>query len=221
MIRKSRALRYQGLMEGEMTKMRWVYKVFVVFELAVVLIGVQAAQTASTPKRLGSATKGSSVSGRVFAIARGGDLMPARLAHVYLMGRTQNGKHESAVGVFLDRQIAGLENLNQERRKRLANHKTSSQEEDCQEDLLIIQDSVQASLRWATENKMYQQFQGTDTDEEGMFRFSALPIEFYSIAVIGRAGPNDAYWKADVLVGPAQEVKLKLGSPEKACLSLP
>ena len=159
-----------------------------------------------------------SISGRVFLITRGGDIKPARYAHVYLMGLTPNQHHESAISVFQGRQISGLDALIKDAESGSA--AADSEEARCQKKLLVVTESLQASERWAESNKGASRFTGVQTDEDGEFQISGISLDIgagevvegtnpdktkiavvtwgFKIAVQGRAGANDAYWVEDV-----------------------
>jgi hypothetical protein len=183
---------------------------------------------AKDPVAIGKKPSGS-ISGRVFAITRAGDLKPARLARVYLMGGL-NIPPDSAVSIFLDKQLSGRTAL------RESGALTDDSEELlCRKELLLITDSVQAAVKWVEENKKYSEFLSAQADEEGTFQISGVAPGGYTLAVRGRAGENEAYWETDVFfvqvggkmswkVGandflPGKDVSIKLSSPEKVCFA--
>jgi hypothetical protein len=169
-----------------------------------------------------------SISGRVFAVTKAGDLKPARFAHVYVFGDLPNPLHESAQTVFLQGTIDG-ENRLARWIKATDNY---SEAVVCQKGLLIVDESLDKVAQWVEQNKMYSQLKGTDADEEGKFRVSGVASGTYTVVIRGRAGINDAYWQADVFVGldgkvtefaggaATQVAEVKLGSPKEACLSI-
>jgi hypothetical protein len=57
-----------------------------------------------------------------------------------------------------------------------------------------------------------------EADEEGQLRIVVPRSGKYLLIVRGRAGFNEAFWKADVTVESGAETVVKLGHPEKACV---
>jgi hypothetical protein len=137
---------------------------------------------------------------------------------------------DSAVSVFLDKQISEREGL------RSSGALTNDAEELlCRKELLVFTNSVRAAANWAEANKKYSEFLTTQADEEGAFQISGIAPGGYTLAVLGRAGANEAYWEVDaffiqsggkmswrVAAGsdlPGRDVSIKLSSPEKACFA--
>jgi hypothetical protein len=166
-----------------------------------------------------------SISGRIFLITEAGDLKPARFANVYLLSGTPNKNDESAVMVFLKKQIEEAESRTATLTKKREEMESSgagvndSEESGCLEELLMETHSVQAAADWADESKQYSQFVGTQADEDGVFRLSGIALNSgtgeslrklnpktsldgfawnYTIVVRGRAGANEAYWEKDL-----------------------
>jgi hypothetical protein len=167
-----------------------------------------------------------SVDGRVFAITRTGDLKPARLARVYLI-RGLDLPPENAVSVFLEKHTSGLEDLK--------NYADDSEELTCKRELLAVDDAILASIQWVDDNKKHSQILSVQTDEDGTFLISGIVPGYYMLAARGQAGANDAYWTADIQffqsgdkgfwregagVQETSTLNIKLGSPERACLSI-
>jgi hypothetical protein len=216
---------------------RLVFLAWTVWSLSLISASQTAAPKSSPPGanaqktssgHPASAGKLWSLSGRVFAVTKAGDLKPARFAHVYVFGNLQNSQHESAETVFLQGKIDGNKQLTQW----METTDNYSQAVVCQKGLLIVSEALDKVARWVEQSKMYSQFKGTDADEEGKFRVSGVAFGSYTIVIRGRAGMNDAYWEADVLVGfdgkvtefaggaANQVTEIKLGSPKEACLSI-
>jgi heat shock protein HslJ len=164
------------------------------------------------------------ISGRVFGITNGGDLKPARLAHVYVLGQFPKSRTElvTAELVFVKATTDGYKELN----KTVAN---DSEAVACHKELLIIGEALGKAAEWVQQNRMYSQMKDTNGDEEGKFHFSGISQGFYTIVVLGRAGMSDAYWEAEIDVGlngkitdltggeMNQVTEIKLNSPKKAC----
>lgn len=169
-----------------------------------------------------------SVSGRVFGITEGGDIKPARFAHVYLFyvwsGRpasqqTQEDKSADTAGAsFMDRYSAALQRMLDELK-----NSNMPRDEDlfCTRELLAVHEAVVATLGWVQENGKSKQFVSVDTDEEGLFRMTNVPAGRYILMARGRAGANDAFWKSELLVQAGSDVSVKLSSPETSCPSIP
>jgi hypothetical protein len=167
-----------------------------------------------------------SISGRVFAITKGGDIKPARLAHVSLIGDLKRPP-DTAVSVFLDAEHDGYERLNK--------LPYDSEESSCRQELHVRDESVASTIRWVEYNEKYSEFLTTQADEEGTFHISGIEPGGYTLVVRGRAGMNEAYWETDVFfiqvggkmswkVGgddfiPGKDVSIKLSSPEKSCFA--
>jgi hypothetical protein len=204
-------------------------RTFVFFWFIFFLLTAANSQVRTKPADAIGKKPSGSISGRVFAITRAGDLKPARLARVYLMGGLTIPP-DSAVSVFFDKQLSERKDL------RSSGALTNDSEELlCRKELLIITNSVRAAAKWVGENKKYSEFLTAQADEEGAFQISGIAPGGYTLAVLGRAGANDAYWEVDVFfiqLGakmswrvaagsdlPGKDVSIKLSSPEKVCFA--
>jgi hypothetical protein len=185
--------------------------VLVLFVPSVIVV----AQRTPGSTRSTTARASGTVSGRVFGITGSGDLKPARLARVYLLGSTETQTKQSAVTVFLEKYVTGTEELTAS----LNTDSDLSDEARCRKVLIVADDAILAALDWTKEKKKYSELKSTEADEEGAFRISGVAPGFHMLAIRGRAGANDAYWQADVVVVPGRDVSLKLGSPEKSCIA--
>jgi hypothetical protein len=155
-----------------------------------------------------------SISGRVFAITKAGDLKPARIAHVYLlsatkMNSTKNGEsnQDTALIVFLRKYLE------------LMKEKEPGTNASCHIDLLNVSKSLSAALDWTKNNGATSSMYFTDTDEDGFFQIANLPPGDYGMIVRGQAGSNDAYWEQDVSLKPGEALMVKVSSVQVACLN--
>jgi hypothetical protein len=116
----------------------------------------------------------------VFGITNSGDLKPARLAHIYLLGQFPKSRTElvTAQLVFIEAVTDGYKELT----KTVAN---DSEAVACHKELLIIGEALGKAADWVQQNKMYSQMKDTDADEEGKFHFSGIGQGFYTIVVLG------------------------------------
>lgn len=189
----------------------------------IALIGAVNGQSAH-PKA-DTSTKGT-LSGRVFAITKGGDLKPARMADVYILFSFKVTKDDKAIEspdikadiVFMNARNAAQE-LYIEQFK--ANYQWSDKEA-CMRDLETFRPSMMKAMEWAQDNKKEEQIVKTKTDEDGYFSVSLPAGRKYHVYARGRAGFNESYWDGDrVTVQPGAHVAMKLSSPDTTCLDVP
>ena len=202
--------------------------------LCVSMIGFSAAaggtvQQKPAPK---SAARPGIVSGRVFAITEGGDLKPARMAAVYALylgpklvkdddadvAAKEEEKHSAS--------FAWADNLSQEQEAENAQYHalpltvsgSMSDAAFCRRGLLVYQNALVDTLKWASSEHKDWQIVRADTDENGVFRVALPHSGVYTLVVHGQAGFNNAFWESGLLtVRPGGEIFVKLSSPEKAC----
>jgi hypothetical protein len=191
---------------------------FVVLFAAGVMAG-DAQQQKSPPARAGV------VSGRIFAVTKGGDLKPARMAtvvllYVYRSEKAANANPEeldSAGMAWLDSRLHAMKELTRTLAAEGANWSDSLV---CHKRLLTYNDALSATLSWAREKHKAWQILSTDADEDGMFKVAVPHQGKYTIVAIGQAGFNDAVWEAkDVRVNPGMTTAVKLSSPAESCLA--
>ena len=152
----------------------------------------------------------STVTGRVFAITKSGDLKPARLARVYLIP-------ESTLMTAIFRRY--MTDWSDQIHKPLS--ALSTAEIMCRSELETVDKAIPDTLKWdetwATYPLGRQRIIEADADEEGNFKGDRLTPGDYEIAVRGRVGANDAYWQETITVGPSAVVSVKLATPSTVC----
>ncbi|SPE17998.1 exported hypothetical protein [Candidatus Sulfotelmatomonas gaucii] len=196
---------------------------------SVLLFGffmIATAQQKPLPK---SAARPGIISGRVFLITGGGDLKPARMAAVYaLYLRPKLGN--DAAGNEIEQHSACLtwaQNLAQKQEAETAQYKalpltvsgSMSEAALCRRGLLVYQNALVDTLKWASSENKDWQIVRADADEDGAFKVAIRRPGVYTLLVRGHAGFNDAFWESGPLtVTPGGEIAVKLSSPEESCL---
>jgi hypothetical protein len=186
------------------------------------LSGVQS-KSRSTSKLLGS------VHGRVFAITKGGDLKPGRLAQVYLIFESKivghkvdpSAENEETAGlVFLDKHVEQMKQVSAELEVKSKDDSISSKGLDafsCKAELLGVDKAIIDTLDWSKSKPHEGQVLFTDADEEGNFVFPKVRTGKYNVIARGHAGMNDAYWNQDVWIQPGEAVAIKVANVESSC----
>ncbi len=134
------------------------------------------------------------LSGRVLTIAKGGDIKPARLAHVFLA----SGDDQVTLQQSVDRALA----------KRLDDIKNGT---DPQEACVIASMSIHEAV------KSGSNIQTVDTDEDGSFDLHKLTAGTYAIVVIGAANGYQSVWYSTTTVTAGKRQKVKMSEPVLAC----
>lgn len=134
------------------------------------------------------------LSGRVFAIAKGGDIKPARMAHAFLA----SGDDQVTLQQSVDRALA----------KRLEDIKNNT---DPQEACVIASMSVHEAA------KSGLNIQTVDTDEDGSFDLHKLKAGNYTIVVTGTANGYQSVWYLTTAVTAGKRQKVKMSEPVLAC----
>jgi len=160
-----------------------------------------------------------SITGRVFAISKGGDLKPARMAKIYLFFTYVDGNQQT------DTDSAGFKFLLLEIQKENdliapGNAKMKNREEFCKGILARVDTAILLTVQWAREQEKSSQLDFADADEEGRFRIDGVTPGTYVIVARGRAGANDAYWKETIVIKPNTTLSVKLAQPSEACLDV-
>lgn len=209
---------------------RKMFFVLLVFIASVAVHGAGAELSGAQSKPRSNPQPLGSVHGRVFAITKGGDLKPARLAQVYLVFETRIVGHkvdpsaaneETASLVFLKEQTEQLKLGNNELLEKSRDGSISSealQKLTCKSELLAVDKGIIAALGWTQAKPHQGQVLTTDTDEEGNFAFPKVRTGKYNVIARGRAGISDAYWKQDVWVQPGEAVTVKVANVESSCV---
>ena len=172
------------------------------------------------------------LSGRVFAITKGGDLKPARMADVYLFleskisgSRVVESKGElTPMLVYLDKTLELMKETNSDRIAKYSEGLEISEEYaqrvSCRHDLLVVDKAIFATMDWANREGRKGLVRSTETDEDGHFRLGGIRSGKYDIIVRGQAGSNDVYWEQDVWIQPGEAVTVKVSSVKNACQKL-
>ena len=152
------------------------------------------------------------VVGRVFAITKGGDLKPARLAMVYLFFNRGPGVSEIVASagttpglIFLQKDLDGLK---------------EGDPALCMRDLVAADKAILATLDWSKTKHLTDLVRFTDADEDGYFQIENARPGTYDLVARGQAGSNNAYWEEDVEVKPNQKTEVKMASVQAACSNL-
>jgi hypothetical protein len=202
--------------------MRRMISILTVSVIVVLLTGAQqTTRTGPEGERPGI------LAGRVFAIARSGDIKPARIADVYAFymyrsvayANAHPNDENSAGMTWMEQHNKAMEELN----KQLEGSTNWSESLSCRKELLTYRHAILETLKWAEAEKKAWQVVSVQTDEEGNFRVPISRPGKYLVLVRGRAGLNDAVWQSDavgVTITPGQVANIKLASPEKACLDV-
>ena len=118
----------------------------------------------------------------------------------------------------IDAQLALVKQLAEIERSLVRNNGQWSDEIECMRDLLNYDKALLGVRKSRWENKDWNQLLSAQADEEGQFRIVVPRSGKYMLTVRGRAGFNEAFWSADIIVATGAEAVVKLGQPEKACL---
>ncbi|MGB9455521.1 MAG: carboxypeptidase-like regulatory domain-containing protein [Bryobacteraceae bacterium] len=134
------------------------------------------------------------LAGRVYAIAKGGDIKPARLAHVFV-----------ATG---DDQVALQQNVDRALAKRLEDIKNNT---DAQGACVIASMSIHEAV------KSGSGILTVDTDEDGSFDLPKLTAGAYAVVVMGTANGYQSVWYSTTTVTAGKRQKVKMSEPVLAC----
>ena len=172
---------------------------------------------AASPAQKASKPSFGSVSGRIFLITKGGDLKPARMAHVFLFFEHGPGSAAvmSAGGGYTPGLIYLKENL-----ELTEDANKSGASVRCRSDLLNADKAALATVDWAREHKLTAHALILDADEEGNFSMGKITPGVYELVARGRAGVNDAYWLQEITVKPGEKTEVKVSSVEVSCADL-
>lgn len=134
------------------------------------------------------------LTGRVFAIGKGGNIKPARLAHAFLA----SGDDQVMIQQHVDRALA-------ERLEEIK-HKT-----DAQQACLTASVTIQEAL------KSGSNIQTFSADEDGSFDLHKLRAGTYTIVAVGTANGYQSVWYLTTTVTAGKRQKVKLSEPVLAC----
>jgi len=184
---------------------------------------ISLAQTSAKtipPKAAGPTTV--SLSGKAFAITKGGDVKPALLAHLYLFSA------KNPISRHILKQVALIDELDKKLRGIADNDPGYKVEPDlerhCHEFLHDLDREAADDLKEKLWEPSAQHPTGpfsptytTDTDETGAFSISDIEPGDYLVVVRGQAGSNDALWIDKVTLVSGEAKTLKLSSVAQAC----
>jgi Carboxypeptidase regulatory-like domain len=197
-----------------------MHKVMLILFLLVNCAAVAAQKPQKVPSKEATAPTTGELTGFVFAVTKGGDLKPARLATVILLwfSVVQNAETENSTGNMYQRN--GLKQMHNVVAKLAskANDDNFCEQDSCQTQLVGYITALRDTLRWATEQRKPEQIKTAEADEEGRFKITGLPAGRYTLVVTGQAGVNSAFWDTDVVVTAGQTTSVKLSSPKRACV---
>ncbi len=173
---------------------------------------------AASPAQKASHPSFGVVSGRIFLITKGGDLKPARMAHVFLFfDRGQGSSAVMSAGggdtpglIYLKKNLEAIEEANK-----------SGASKSCKSDLLNAFKAAVATLDWAQEHKLTAYVAILDADEEGNFSIGKIRPGVYELIARGQAGINDAYWLQEITVRSGEKTEVKVSSVEASCPDVP
>lgn len=193
------------------------------------------AQTKTTGTRPATRPRAATVSGRVFAITKSGDLKPARMASVYLLLFDAPRKGEDDDSLLLEWRREELWAAQAENEGVTADNAEWArggwavsadymQQHWCLRTLKLTREALRRTLAWAEAHHKMSEVLMTRADEEGNFELAVPRPGVYDIFASGQAGFNDAFWHGvggaanSVTVEAGSAYALKLASPETACL---
>ncbi|MGB7553899.1 MAG: carboxypeptidase-like regulatory domain-containing protein [Candidatus Korobacteraceae bacterium] len=169
------------------------------------------------------------VSGSVFAITKGGDLKPARMADVYLLYKYRSVKwansHPEDYEGSTDHAWADnyIKTLHEHTKELAAEGMAWSDKLACLKSLQVYHDALSQTRDWASANHKGWQILTTQADENGVFKIAVPHPGTYTILASGHAGFNDAFWydmmELGVVVNPGATTTVKLSSPAAACVT--
>jgi len=190
--------------------------------------------------------KPATVSGYVFALTKGGDIKPARMAKVYMFYSRPAGKPAAQLAEQSPNTAFAADVFENEVIKGKYGAKVWQQDKPYLQESTICNSTlnegyfgaVTKTIHWGAEHMSQVVF--GETDEDGKFEITIPPPDLgdasfelgvphdqtvfspgvYLVAVYGTAGYNNAFWEAEVTVEPGLQVKIKISSPTMACLKM-
>ena len=157
------------------------------------------------------------LTGKVFAITKGGDLKPARMASLFVLSGDAAAQFKS--------KLLSEKSKAAEADSRLAANPTTDAlfKEDPRLLQLILHErclrvntnTLQEALDLAERNDESSVI--LETDEQGSFRVAGLKPGTHTVIAIGRAGANDCVWIHDVTLEAGHETPIKMHTPSMAC----
>lgn len=182
---------------------------------AAVFLGLAKSQTTTKKSpSVGKKAVSGEMDGFVFAITNGGDLKPARLAHIVLLYLCRNGLGPNEEFPESAAYHYNLCKVSTGTGRALG----IGGETNCRTDLQDYIAGLKLTTEWALAQKKYDQVKTTDADEEGRFKLTDLVPGEYTLTALGQAGANTAYWEeGNIVVQGGKVTSVKLSSPKTAC----
>ncbi len=230
-----------------------VLAIAVVSLLLMSSLVASSAQQARAQKKATVATrpkapplKPATVSGRVFALTKGGDLKPARLAKIYMFYSRPLGEPADRIVETPASSTFAADVFEKEVRDGLEEARAGQADKPYLKETTICNNlltrgyegAIVNTLHWGGEQSRTQ-FIFADADEEGRFQITIPPPDIkdasfevgvprrdvfvpgvYLLVAYGAAGYNNAVWKSEVEVEPGATLEVKMSEPEMACLKM-
>ncbi len=166
------------------------------------------------------------LSGKVFAITKGGDLKQARFAQVFVMSGDSATEFNAAM-LPNDEVVSEFKKVRDQRETnpllanpsdayvayRMANV-DSTLKVLCNSIINTPKDTVLKLVKVHPD-----QVVTLETDEEGFFKTDGLKPGAYTVLVVGRAGANDGFWVENVALEAGKDGALKMRTPVMVCLN--
>ena len=159
-----------------------------------------------------------SLTGKVFAITKGGDVKPALLAHVYLFSVKDDipgtitklleihRKYETTIAEIVDDYPEAAADP--------TFAKSLADQTSCRKTLRDIDEMIADFDKYDRHlNPTY----ATETDEIGAFSITKVAPGDYMIVTHGQAGRNDVLWIESVTFARGEKKTVKLSSVAEAC----
>lgn len=196
-------------------------KVMTLLALIAILLPNALPQKTTTPaKPVGTAL----LTGKVFAITKGGDVKPALLAHVYLF--LSGAAYSAIFNEFLTADIKARDEFEAKVKAQIddpelandASYKATlvdALKTSCRKLLRDVDEKI--SEDQDIDPKLFSPAYTAETDETGSFEIVRIKPGDYQIVVRGQAGSNDVLWVGKVTIVAGETKTLKLSSVAKAC----
>ena len=149
------------------------------------------------------------LTGKVFLLTRGGDLMLARFARLFVLSGEAANQFANNTTLFVDSEkpieylrALGINNALSEETFRL----------ECVQTLMNHL-KMALNLQQTSPNSVV----ASETDEEGTFKVKGLHPDSYTVLVFGRGGANAALWMEQVTLETGKDDSLKMHSTKIGC----
>jgi hypothetical protein len=177
------------------------------------------------------------LSGRVFAITRSGDLKPARMASIYLFLDAPPKRADDEDFMYFEMLREALKAAQAETEATDVDNaewarggwtvsEDYMQQHWCVRKLRLSRQTLHRTIAWAEAHHKMSEVLVTEADEEGNFQLTVPRPGAYYVFASGQAGFNDALWGGwpssgspnRITVDAGSSYNIKLSSPETACL---